>query len=52
MCRVAISSGIAPKADDRSIGVKSVGGPARLKSLEVYALESAWPGVASGSGRR
>jgi fructan beta-fructosidase len=41
--RVAISVGITPDAQNRSIGVRSIGGPATLKSLEVFELESAWP---------
>lgn len=42
--RVAISVGIAPEAANRSLGVRSIRGAARLKSLEVFELESAWTG--------
>lgn len=41
--RTAVSVGISPADADRSIGVRSIGGAARLASLEVFELESAWP---------
>jgi fructan beta-fructosidase len=40
--RVALSVGIAPEAANHSLGVRSIGGAAMLKSLEIFELDSAW----------
>ncbi len=31
-----------PKAEDRALGIEARGGPARIESLEVHELQSAW----------
>jgi len=33
-----------PKANDRSLGIEVKGGSARLTTLEVHELKSAWSG--------
>jgi len=41
--RVAMSVGITPNLADHALGLRSLGGSAFLKALEVFPLESAWP---------
>lgn len=41
--RVAISTSYRPTADNRAISLIAVGGKATVESLEIHALESAWP---------
>lgn len=40
--RVAMSVGVIPSDDHRSLSVVSQGGPARIRSLTVHELQSAW----------
>jgi fructan beta-fructosidase len=44
--RVALSVGVRPADDNRSLATFSRGGNARLTALEVYPLRSAWTGQA------
>ncbi|HEX8199764.1 MAG TPA: glycoside hydrolase family 32 protein [Isosphaeraceae bacterium] len=42
--RVALSAGVTPPDADHSLGLFARGGAARVRSLEVFELSSAWPG--------
>jgi fructan beta-fructosidase len=41
--RVALSVGVIPADENRALGLFAQGGTARVCSLEIYSLESAWP---------
>jgi fructan beta-fructosidase len=43
--RIAVSVGVVPADDEHRLRLSSLGGAVRIRSLEVFALDSAWPKV-------
>jgi sucrose-6-phosphate hydrolase SacC (GH32 family) len=42
---LSMTSCFLPEAENKNLGIFSIGGTARIASLKVYPLRSAWPGV-------